>query len=353
MRRPPWSRARRREEERFATAVDTGDDSEFGAELAVVAALRRLGDSGAASLDGAARARIAERVTPRHRRARRKPRFAAVATAATAVLTAVAGLGLVLSAGALPGEALYDLKRAREATILRFTFDNEAKALKHLEYAELRLQELARLVSSGEREPGSYAIALDDFEENATVGTAGLTAVATNTGGQQLNPLREWASEQADKLRGLRPALPKAPTVSQALLSRIERRATALAERMHCGQITSGDFDDIGALPATGACGKPSADPSPSRPDPGDPPRPRTPPEPDEATTDSTLVLLREPAPTPPALPTASPVTTSTTVYGPPVPTPTLPRLPDASQPSPPTLTIPPLLPGLPEVGIG
>lgn len=354
MRRPPpWSRARRREDERFATAVDTGDNSEFGAELAVVAALRRLGDSGTASLDEAARNRIAARTTPRHRLARRKPRFTAVMTAATAVLSAVAGLALVLSAGALPGEALYDLKRAREAAVLQFTFNEETRALKHLEYAELRLAELARLVHDGEQQRDNYAIALSDFEEEAAAGTSGLTAVATSTGGRQLDPLREWAREQAAKLDRMRPALPRPPSVSQALLSRIERRATALAARMHCPQITSGDFDDIGALPATGSCTEPPTDPSGGRPDPDDPARLPSEPTPEQYTTDSTLAVLHEPAPTRPALPTASPVTTSTTVYGPPVPTPTLPRLPDASPPPPPTLTIPPLLPGLPEVGIG
>ncbi|NIJ14743.1 hypothetical protein FHU38_005144 [Saccharomonospora amisosensis] len=353
MRVPPWSRARRREDERFARAVDTGDDSEFGTELAVVAALRRLGEGDTASLSGDARARIADRVTPDLRRVKRKPRLTAVITAATAVVTAVSGLALVLSANSLPGEALYDVKRAREAAVIQLTLDDESRALKHLEYAELRLAELALLVESGERARHNYAIAFDDFTDEAAAGTSGLTAVATSTGGRQLSPLRQWANEQAAKLALLSPTLPEEPAAPRTLLSRIERRATALAARMDCAQITSGDFDDIGAIPATGACGTPPAEPPGTRTDPGPPLPPPPRPTPDDERTENTLAVLREPVPTASPLPTASPVTSSTTVYGPPVPTPTMPRLPDGSPPPRPPVTIPPLLPGLPEVGIG
>lgn len=220
MRVPPWSRARRREDERFARAVDTGDDSEFGTELAVVAALRRLGEGDTASLSGDARARIADRVTPDLRRVKRKPRLTAVITAATAVVTAVSGLALVLSANSLPGEALYDVKRAREAAVIQLTLDDESRALKHLEYAELRLAELALLVESGERARHNYAIAFDDFTDEAAAGTSGLTAVATSTGGRQLSPLRQWANEQAAKLALLSPTLPEEPAAPRTLLSR-------------------------------------------------------------------------------------------------------------------------------------
>lgn len=353
MKVPPWSRSRRREDERFARAVDTGDDSEFGTELAVVAALRRLGQGETASLGGDARARIADRITPDVSGVKRRPRLTAVTTAATAVIIAVSGLALVLSGNSLPGQALYDLKRDREAAVIQFTLDDESRALKHLEYAELRLAELALLVESGERARHSYAIAFDDFTDEAAAGTSGLTAVATSTGGRQLSPLRQWASEQEAKLALLSPALPEEPAAPRALLSRIERRAAALAARMDCGQITSGDFDDIGAIPATGACGTPPTDPPGSRPDPGSTPTPPPRPIPDTEHTESTLAVVREPEPTTSPLPAASPVSSSTTVYGPPIPTPTMPRLPDGSPPPPPPLTIPPLLPGLPEVGIG
>ncbi len=304
---------RRREHERFARAVDRAErvetapgspSDEFTTELAVVAALRRLGESVPA--DEHARARIDERVgvrpaapaadpvpdsdagtgtgadtesgteagagvptapgkdtaragrpdRPHRHRVRSRPRPLPVLTAALAAVLSLGGLGVLLSHDALPGDTLYGLKRLREATALGLTLDEEAHAHRRLDYAARRIDELAALSArTPTRVAPAYPDVLADFTEHATEGTTRLTAVATGSGGRQLVSLRDWADRQAHRLDLLGGSLPEtAGDGPGALLERIERRATALAARMDCYRITSGSADELGALPATGPC---------------------------------------------------------------------------------------------------
>ncbi|WP_233357152.1 DUF5667 domain-containing protein, partial [Saccharomonospora iraqiensis] len=165
------------------------------------------------------------------------------------------GLGVLLSHDALPGDTLYGLKRLREATALGLTLDEEAHAHRRLDYAARRIDELVALSAHAPTRvaPASPDV-LADFTEHATEGTTGLTAVATGSGGRQLVSLRDWADRQAHRLDLLGAALPDTADDPGTLLERIERRATALAERMDCYRITSGSADELGALPATGPC---------------------------------------------------------------------------------------------------
>ncbi|MFC4001723.1 DUF5667 domain-containing protein [Prauserella oleivorans] len=350
--RPPWSRGQRREHDRFARAVDAGHDPEFSEELAVVAALRRLGEE--VPLDPETRGRIAERTRPGPE-PRKRRRLVPVLAAAIALLLAVTGLGVLLAENALPGDSLYHVKRARESVVLGLTFDEEARALKRLDYGAARLDELTVLMRRGHLDGEAYAVGFADFAVQTRTAVTELTALATSSDGHHLGPLRTWATAQATRIAAIHRVLPGEAAEPKALLMRVESRAEALADRMACYRITSGRYDELGALPATGACGTPETlRRRPTRSVPASPvPPPEPPPVEDAVTSTATGSSSRTPGP-PDALPTPTgPPATTTTVPVPeplpgPFPTPTSPRLPSPSTPpSPPVFTLPPLLPGL------
>ncbi|CRK60209.1 hypothetical protein [Alloactinosynnema sp. L-07] len=182
--------------------------------------------------------------------------------AVLALVFSLAGMSLLLSRDALPGDALYAIKRTGEAASLGLTFGDEGKAYKHLEFATARITEIETLTqrypNTKDAPVGGYLSALSDFDGDAAAGARQLIALATAGDGGQLEGLRLWADHQGARLAALGPKLPgQAGThqlASVALLSKIEDRATALAGRLGCFDITSGSIDEIGALPATGTC---------------------------------------------------------------------------------------------------
>jgi hypothetical protein len=288
------------------------------------------------------------------------------AVAVLALVFSLAGMSLLLARDALPGDALYGIKRTAEAASLGLTFGDESKAHKHLEFASARVTEIetlaARYGNPADAPIGGYLTALSDFDNDASAGSRQLIALATRNDGRQLQSLGAWAKQQASRLAAVSDRLPGAARNRQgatlALLDKISTRSAALIARMECYQITTGSFDDVGALPATGVCERvPGAPTSPSVP----------------GTEAGRVTLPGAPMMTtvaPPALPpAASPLPGQTTTLLPTTPgLPGGPSLPGSSPPSspipgaPPTIVIPlplptvevpPLLPGLPGVRIG
>ncbi|MDT7728179.1 MAG: hypothetical protein QOI21_4755 [Actinomycetota bacterium] len=362
---PRWFSEERADSERFARAVEEPASVEgFARELDLVTGLRELGAS--ESLDEATRRRIragiverltepdleAERMEPR----RKHSAIGGLLVAAAAVLIALAGLGMLLSKNALPGDPLYGVKRASESVALGLTFGQQAKAQKYLEFADNRLDELVELKDSG-GDSADYLTGLTDFEADARAGVAQLTALATaNSGEQQLAGLRTWAQERAGALSAESAAIPAAAvsrfTATQVLLTDIETRATALADRLGCYRITSGSTDELGALPAEGVCDQRST-PSVTKPPTGATP---SEPAPVEDSAQTYLPTDAVPGSETPAQPTVPlPPTSSITpppVIAPPILPTTGPRLPSLPPPPPPLVSLPPLLPGLPPIVI-
>jgi hypothetical protein len=353
--------------EHFARAVDDpSDDGEFAGDMAVIGSLRTLGVAGSPDEETRRRIRavIVERLVPAHEDeeapVQDRPRqvLAEVLAAAAAVLLALAGLGMVLSKDALPGDPLYSVKRAGESATLRLTFGQQAKAEKHLEFAGNRIDELAGLKKS-DGHSGNYLTGLADFGSDARAGVAQLIALATRSGGrQQLAEMRTWAEQRARKLATKQAAIPSAAASrfagAQSLLAAIETRATALTDRLGCYEITSGSSDELGALPAQSPCE----------------PEPRTPADVPPA---EHAPVLSQPAGSPAQSPVAPashrvsptsdaqpteplpPVTSGPLpppVVQPPILRTTGPRLPSLPQPSSPLVSIPPVLPGLPTIVI-
>lgn len=357
---PLW---RHRQREQFARAVDAqpgpgadDDPAEFADELAVVALLREAAVS--SGPDEAARARMRARVlgaastTPpiklvparREQRSGARGRLVVALAAALCLLFSLAGMSLLLSRDALPGDALYGVKRTAESASLGLTFGEESKGFKRLEFAAARVDEIETLVDryreSGGGPLGGYLTALTDFDADAAAGSRVLAAIGANSDRRALGELRDWADAQATRLAELRGALPAEAAeragTSLDLLARIAERASALQARADCVSVTSGEVDQVGPVPEEGGCATRPTDLG-------------VPPTDEPSVLQSTAPAAPPTAGTAPgatsapgdAPPTDAPTTVPTEVTAP-TTTPSGPLLPL------PTLTLPPLpLPGL------
>jgi hypothetical protein len=253
-------------------------------ELAVVAALRRMGEG--LGPTPAERARMRQRLMaefpavvqggrgPAHSlrvaHQRRgfpvdaRARLVVAAAAALCLLMSLSGMSVLLARDAVPGDALYGFKRTAESAELGLTFGDQPKALKHLEFASTRVNEIEIMAehadatgnwSAGE---GKFVQALDDFDADATAGARLLTGLAVNGQASTLPALRSWAEQQKSRLIAVRAALPLAATArldsTLRLLDRIIARSFALTYRASCVTVTSGARDELGLLPAHDTC---------------------------------------------------------------------------------------------------
>jgi Domain of unknown function (DUF5667) len=209
---------------------------------------------------GRARGSRGPATTPAGSGLRRRAVF--VGSAALVMLLAVAGGGVFASRDSLPGDNLYALKRVAETAGLALTFDEAAKARRHLEIATTRLDEVQQLVDRTPQAPVApdvYASAIQEFDAAAGEGSRLLLKAdeSSTADTAALGDLRSWASQEADRLTTLRPALPDTAAADAEgaikLLDRLVGRTTALTARSSCSQVTSGT-DDLGPLPAAGAC---------------------------------------------------------------------------------------------------
>lgn len=273
---PRW---RHTEHERFARAVEggpqpVGRDSDLADDLAVVALLRSM-DVGP---DAETRARMKQRiltapppekplVLPSVRRVGARARLAVAAAAVLCLLMSLAGMSVLLSRDALPGDPLYGVKRTTESASLGLTFDDESRALKHLEFAASRVTEMETLADRASDESAQLT-ALADLTTDAVEGSRQLTTYATSSDEKVLPALRDWALAQYVKLGTLRPRLP-GDAGAQAdstmwLLASIAQRAHDLAARAGCTAVVSGSSDPLGPLPAKDACASAVPDPNSS-----------------------------------------------------------------------------------------
>ncbi|GGP57052.1 DUF5667 domain-containing protein [Saccharothrix coeruleofusca] len=364
---------RHRQREQFARAVDAlpanDPDPRFADELAVVALLREAART--SGPDDATRARMRERVLgaraapvgePDSRRGGARGRLVVALAAALCLVFSLAGMSLLLSRDALPGDALYGVKRTAEDASLGLTFGEESKGFKRLEFAAARLTELETLAHRHRGSDGGpvsgYLTALADHDADAAAGSRALTAFGVNSDQRALTSLADWAGAQRARLTDLRDDLPAQAAEraggSLELLDRIERRATDLRARSGCTAITSGQSDDIGPLPATGECTSPQPGPTGSV---------------TELTTTAPTTQQPPPATTaaPQPTPNPAPVPTQPQPTQPqPAPTGTAPGLPTLPLPLPPItsllpqpstqqpqLPLPLPLPGLPGLRLG
>ncbi|MBA8931678.1 hypothetical protein BC739_008930 [Kutzneria viridogrisea] len=372
------------QDERFARAVEEiPGDGPVPADpgLAVVAMLRQA----ATALDPTPQARSRMRakllvelgvedtepdptpaVTPlapqRVRRLGASGRLVVALAAALCLVLSLGAMSLLMSRDALPGDALYAVKRTAESASFGLTFGEGSKGRKHLEFASARLDELTALVDKYPTPAGPPSgpalTALTDLDTDAAAGSRLLTTEATNGDGSTLTVLRDWARTESARLTALRPRLPdpagQRAASSTSVLTSIAERSEALSARLGCYAITSGTSDEIGPLPASGACAKPGTTaPPPVTPVPGSP-APTAPHDPVRSSAAKPV-----PGSTPGTVLPSLALPTPTSQGGP--LTPPFPPVPGGGD-TPSVLTVPlplplgslpPLLPGLPGLVLG
>ncbi|SEP83260.1 hypothetical protein SAMN05216188_101629 [Lentzea xinjiangensis] len=249
-----------------------GDD--FAEDLAIVELLRRV-DVGP---DAETRERMKRRVLTAPppekplvlasvRRVGARARVAVAAAAVLCLLMSLGGMSVLLSRDALPGDPLYGVKRTTESASLGLTFDDESRALKHLEFAASRVTEMETLADRAS-DSSAQLTALADLDADAVEGARQLTTFATASDETALPALRDWALDQYEKLGTLRPRLAedagKHADTTMWLLASIAQRAHDLAARAGCDAVTSGSSDTLGPLPAKDRCASVVPDPTPS-----------------------------------------------------------------------------------------
>lgn len=370
---------------RFARALDGGDaGGAFRRELVVVGLLVSAGaaagpdvtqrvrmhdrilDELAATPVGFARDELPEPVSLAARRrsaaAGVQGRLLVAAAAALCMLVALSGMSLVLARDALPGDALYGVKRSAESAKLGLTFGDEPRGFKHLQFATARVDEIEALAARGSTaDVRRFVTVLQSFDVDAAAGSRLLVESATNGNGNELSTLRDWAEQQRLRLENAATTMPArvAPRIdgTLALLAKVRDRATRLQPRMTCLTVTSGTRDEVGLLPAADVCvpeeapsvlttsRQPASPPGLHSPA-GSGPSLVIPPPGEERPTDplpfeAPAITTTKPArPSGTAAPGESPASAAPTL--------TLPL------PLPlPEFTLPPLLPGLPGLKIG
>ncbi|HWR47261.1 MAG TPA: DUF5667 domain-containing protein [Pseudonocardiaceae bacterium] len=218
--------------------------------------------------------------TFRHRRwipDEARGRLVVATAAALCLLMSLSAMSVLLSRDALPGDALYTFKRSTESAELGLTFGDQPKALKHLEFAGDRVNEIEIMAAQADAagnwsaEQGKFLRALNDFDSDAIAGARLLTGLALHGQSSSLPALHGWAEQQKTRLAALRSALPLPVSArldsTLSLLNRIVARASALSQRSsNCVTITSGARDDLGLLPARDVCKRNPVDGSSSSP---------------------------------------------------------------------------------------
>ncbi|MGI8527994.1 MAG: DUF5667 domain-containing protein [Geodermatophilaceae bacterium] len=266
--------------------LDDRPDPAFRAET--LQRVIALAEQRAATLERPAKHR---RVTSWQLRAPAWGRRVAVAVAVLSVLFATTGLLTLASRQALPGDALYAVKRGAENVQLGLTWDRTERGFAHLHIAEARLDEVTELVAepvaltagvpgmplaAGADTAESVVSTLADMDRQTAAGISLLTAAAVDRSDTAtLEILPTWAQGQQNLLGALfeqmsQPAQDRAQA-SLALLVRVDERARMLGLALPCECLEDfGPADDLGPMPcescSTVGPGQPGGTPTPTTP---------------------------------------------------------------------------------------
>lgn len=181
----------------------------------------------------------------------RGPRTRSAVVAGVAVgAVAFAGMSTA-SANAVPGDALYGVKRSTERAQLALASSNVGRAQLYLDFARTRLAE-ARTLTGGDLDR-----VLEDMDRDTQAGVQLLTTAAANRRDRAaLDPVDHFVVDQRQALQQLATGATGADQERVAgsleLLDEIEDRATQLRRNLDLDCPSATSVDALGPLP--GAC---------------------------------------------------------------------------------------------------
>jgi hypothetical protein len=215
----------------------------------------------------------------------KKPLIALVGAAAAFIL--LIGGAVLLSRSALPGDALYGVKRASENTQYSLAGGNVAKGKLKLEFAARRIGEVADLIpratsmSAGVGAlAGSGALNSETTKlVHDTLGSAdddvrvaaqllGRAAVQKKSAAP-LTDMTAWTPQQLTSLRAIVNRIPAGSAHDDAVATRTlvkaaQVRAATLKTELNCSCLATSGTDDLGPRPCATGCsaGQPGSGPS-------------------------------------------------------------------------------------------
>ncbi|MDM4720959.1 DUF5667 domain-containing protein [Micromonospora sp. WMMA1363] len=237
-------------------------DPEFRAGLRamLLATAEREGVGASASAGGAAvparrsavtRWPVLPAVTARRARAR-----GAILIGITAGAVAVSGISAA-SENAVPGDALYGMKRSTERAQLAFTSSDVSRGQLFLDFARTRLGEAAELRG----DQVGYSDVLDDMDADTRHGVRLLTGAAVQRPDPAvLDRINTFVTAQQRAVGALldegTPAERERTRRSLALLDAVGKRSAALRAAIACGLPAPTASDALGPAPATCAAAR-------------------------------------------------------------------------------------------------
>lgn len=161
---------------------------------------------------------------------------------------AVSGVSAA-SGDAIPGDALYGVKRSTERAQLAFAGSDVSRGQLHLEFAKARLAEALALGNDKSR----LDQVLDDLDDDMRQGSQLLTTAAIERGeAAGLQVIEQFVGQQRPQLVTLSNRLNGAAKArandSLALIDRIDNRAEGLREMTNCPSREVG-VDELGVVP--------------------------------------------------------------------------------------------------------
>jgi hypothetical protein len=204
---------------------------------------------------GPGRSRPARQGPPARRPARSGRRRRRLAAGTLVVATLSAGT-VAASAGALPGDPLYGLKRQVQNVEVALARGDEDRGQQHLRLARSRVRELDTAGVSARS--GPLVAALQDMDGDTRNGARLLSTVAIRDDDESpLTELETWTQQQRTLLGAAANRLPDAArfraATSLALLGTVTARLDTLRAALRCDCQDARPLDDLGPQPCA-AC---------------------------------------------------------------------------------------------------
>lgn len=226
--------------------VDVAPEFRTGLRAMLVATAEREGVTAAAGSGTNLRGALLPAITGRRARAR-----GAILVGVAAGAIALSGISAA-SENALPGDALYGMKRSTERAQLALANSDISRGQLFLDFARTRLDEAA----SVRHDRLGFSAVLDDMDADTRQGVRLLTTVAAQRSDPTaLDAVDTFLAGQRRVVSGLldRPdhADRDRTRRSLALLDAAGRRADALREAIACGLPAPAASDSLGPAPTT------------------------------------------------------------------------------------------------------